>query len=82
MKEKAGAKVKRENNLPGDRSFSDWQNMLFLVSSLAQVAKEQITVLGRFGVHICITFWVEVNEVYMSQTTFFLAVAAYSQYFI
>ena len=40
--------------------------------------------LGRFGVHIYITFWVElnVNEVYMSQATFFLAVAAYIQYWI
>jgi len=47
MKEKAGAKVKRENNLQGDRIFNDLQNMLFLVSSLAQVAKEQMTVLGR-----------------------------------
>jgi len=52
IKEQAGAKVKRENNLQGDRSFNDLQNMLFLVSSLAQVAKEQMTVLGRFGVHI------------------------------
>jgi len=60
--ERAGeGKVKRENNLQGDRSFNDLQNMLFLASSLAQVAKEQMTVLGRFGVHICITFWVEVN---------------------
>jgi len=51
-----------------------------LVSSLAQVAKEQMTVLGRFGVHTCTTFWVElsVNEVYISQATFFVAVAAYS----
>jgi len=82
MKEEARAKVKRENNLQGDRSFSDLQTMLFLVSSLLQVAKEQITLLGRFGVHICTTFWVEVNEVYMSQATFFLTVAAYSQYCI
>jgi len=58
--------------------------MLFLVSSLAQVAEEQMTVLGRFGVHICITFCVEVNvnKVYMSQTTFFVVVAAYIQNFI
>jgi len=43
-----------------------------------------MTMLGRFGVHIYITFWVElnVNEVYMSQATFFLAVAAYIQYWI
>jgi len=65
MKEEAGAKVKRENNLQGDRSFSDLQNMLFLVSSLPQLVKEQITVLDRFGVHICTTFWVEVNEVHI-----------------
>jgi len=53
--------------------------MLFLVSSLAQVTKEQMTVLGRFGVHICVTIWVEVNvnKVYMSQATFFVEVAAY-----
>jgi len=81
MKEE-GAKVKRENNLQGDKSFSGLQNMLFLVSSLSQVSIEQITVLGRFGVYISITFWVEVNEVYLSQATFFLAVAAYSQYCI
>jgi len=61
--------VKLENNLEGDSSFNDLQNMLFLVSSLAQAAKEQMTVLGQFGVHICITFWVEfnANKVYMSQ---------------
>jgi len=59
MKEEAGAKVKRENNLQGDGSSDDLQNMLYLVSSLAQVAKEQTTVLGRFGVHNCINFWVE-----------------------
>jgi len=65
--------VKRENNLQGDKSFNDLQNMLFLVSSLGQVAKEQMTVLGRLGVYICITFWVEVNvnKVYMLQATFF-----------
>jgi len=51
MKEEAEAKVKCENNLQRDRSFNDLQNMLFLVSSLAQVAKEQIVVLGRFGNH-------------------------------
>jgi len=58
--------------------------MLFLVSSLAQVAKHQMTVLSRFGVHICTNFWVElnVNKVYISQTTFFVAVAAYIQYCI
>jgi len=64
--------VKREDNLQGDSTFNDLQNKLFLVSSFAQVAKEQVTVLGRFGVHICIRFWVElnVNKVYMSQPTF------------
>jgi len=74
--------VKRENNLQGDRSFNDLQNILYLVSSLAQVAKEQITVLGRFGVHICTTFWVDVNvnKVYVLQVTFFVAVAAYIRY--
>jgi len=44
--------VKREDNLQGDSSFNNLQNMLFIVSSLAQAAKEQMTVLGRFGVHI------------------------------
>ena len=74
--------MKRENNLQGDRSFNDLQNILYLVSSLAQVAKEQITVLGRFGVHICTTFWVDVNvnKVYVLQVTFFVAIAAYIRY--
>jgi len=56
--------------------------MLFLVSSLAEVAKHQMTVLSRFGVHICITLLVElnVNKVYISQATFFVAVAAYIQH--
>ena len=64
--------MKRENNLQGERSFNVLQNMLFLLSSLAQVAKKQMTVLGRFDVHICIIFWVEVNvnKVRMSQETF------------
>jgi len=68
MEEEVGAKVKRENNQREDSSFNDLQNMLFLVSPLVQVAQEQMTVLGRFGVHICITFWVEVNvnKVYIS----------------
>jgi len=86
MKEEAGAKVKREDNLnlQRDRSFNALQNMLFLVSSLAQVATEQMTALDRFGVHICITFWVEVNvnKVCISQATFSVAVAAYIQYCI
>jgi len=38
--------------------------MLVLASSLAQIAIEQITVLGRFGVHICLEE--NVNRVYMS----------------
>ena len=69
MKEESGAKVKRENNLQGDRSFNNLKNILLLFSSLAQLVKKQITVLGRFGVHICITSWVEVNvnKVYMPQ---------------
>jgi len=53
--------VKREDNLQGESSFNDLQNKLFFVSSLAQVAKEQMRVINRFGVHICITFWVELN---------------------
>jgi len=57
MKEKARAKVKSEDNLQGDSRLNGLQNMLFLVSSLAQVAKYQMTELSRFGVHICITFW-------------------------
>jgi len=81
MKEEVGAKVKRENNLQGERSFNDLRNKLFIVSSLAQVAKEQMAVFSQFGVHTCITFWVEVNvnKVYMAQATFFVAVAAYIQ---
>jgi len=37
-----------------------------------------MAVLRRFGVHVCITFWVElnVNKVYISQATVFVAVAA------
>jgi len=82
MKEEAGPKVKRENNLQGDRCYSDLHNQLFLVSSLAQVAKQQMTLLVWFGANICKTFWVEVNvnKVYMSQATFFVAVVAYIQY--
>jgi len=51
---------------------------------LAQVAKEQMPVFGRFGVHISIIFWVElnVNDVCMSQATFFVAFAAYIQFCI
>ena len=83
-KRRRGAKVKREDNLQGNSSFNGLQNMLFLVSSRAQNAKHQMTVLSRFGVHICIPFWVElnVNKVYISQATFFVAVAAYIQHCI
>jgi len=34
MKEETGAKVKREDNLQGDRSFNDYQNMLFALPKL------------------------------------------------
>jgi len=54
-----GAKVKSEDSLKEDSNFNGLQNMLFLVSSLAQVAKHQMTVLSEFGLHICITFWGE-----------------------
>ena len=76
--------MKSEDNLQGDGSFKGLLNMLFLVSSLAQDAKHQMPVLSRFGVHICATFWVElhVNKVYMSQATFFVAVAVYIQHCI
>ena len=76
--------MKRQDNLQEESSFNDLQSKLFLVSSLAQVANEQLTVLDRFGVRICIPFWVEldVNKVYMSQATFFVAVAAYIQFCI
>jgi len=57
MKEEARAKVKSEDNLQGHSSFNGLQNMLFFVSSLAQVAKHQMTVLSEFGVHICTTFF-------------------------
>jgi len=64
--------VKSEDNLQEDSSFNGFHNNLFFVSSLAQVAKHQMTVLSRFGVHICIIFWVElnVNQFYMTQATF------------
>ena len=64
--------MKSEENLQADSSCNCLQNMLFLVSSIVQVAKHQMTVLSRFGVHICTTFWVEinVNKFYMSQATF------------
>jgi len=43
-----------------------------------------MTVLSQFGVHICVTFWVElyVNKVYISQATFVVAVAAHIQHCI
>jgi len=53
--------VKSEDNLQGDSNVNCLQNWLFRVSSLAQVAKHQMTVLSRFGVHICITFWAVVK---------------------
>jgi len=53
--------VKHKVNLQGDSSFNDLENTLFFVSSLAQAAKEQMAVLGRFGVHTCITFWFKLN---------------------
>ena len=33
-----------------------------------------MTVLSQFGVHICVTFWVElyVNKVYISQATWYI----------
>jgi len=42
-----------------------------------------MTVLGRFGLHICVTFWVELNaiKIHMLQATFFVVVAAYIQHF-
>ena len=60
--------MKSEDNLQGDVSFNGLQSNLFFVSSLDQVAKHQMTVLSRFGVHICRAFWDElnVNEVYIS----------------
>jgi len=61
MNEGARAKVKSEDNLQADSNFNGLLNMLFLVSYLVQVAKQQMTVLSRFCVHICITFWVELN---------------------
>jgi len=72
-KGRRGAKVKSEDNLQGDSSFNGLLNMQFLFSYLVRVAKHQMTVLSRFGVHICITFWVElnVNKVYIPQATFF-----------
>ena len=71
-KRRRGAKVKSEDNLQGDNSFNGLQIMIFFVSFLAQVAKHQMTVLSTFGVHICITFWVElnVNEVLILQAIF------------
>jgi len=64
--------VKSEDNLQGDSSFNGLQNMLFLVSYPAQITKHQMTVLRRFGIHICITFWVELSaiKIHMLQATF------------
>jgi len=44
--------------------------MLFLISSLAQVAKHQMMVLSRFGVQYLYNFKLNVNKVYISQATF------------
>jgi len=41
MKEEVGAKVKRENNLQGDRSFNDLQNMHFLSLPLPKLQKSK-----------------------------------------
>ena len=59
------------------------KNCNFLSLPLSKL-QEQMTVLGRFGLHICINFWIElnVNKIYMSQATFFVAVAAYIQHCI
>jgi len=82
MKEEARGKGEKRGQ--STSRFNCLQNMLFLVSSFAQVAKHQMTVLSRFGVHICITFWVKlnVNKVEISQATFFVAIAAYFQHCI
>jgi len=56
----------------------------YLLSLPLSKLQEQMTVLGRFGLHICITFWVELNaiKIHMLQSTFFVAVAAYIQHSI
>jgi len=78
--------VKSENNLQGDSSFKGLQSLstLFLVSSLAQIAQHQLTVLSRLGVHVCITFCVafNMNNINIAQATFFVAVSAYIQHCI
>ena len=78
--------MKSENNLQGDSSFKGLQSLstLFLVSSLAQIAQHQLTVLSRLGVHVCITFCVafNMNNIYIAQATFFVAVSAYIQHCI
>jgi len=58
--------------------------MWYLLSLPLSKSKEQTTVLGRFGLHICMTFWVEINaiKIHMLQATFFVAVAAYIQHSI
>jgi len=61
MKEKARGKGETRGQSTWRWSFNDLQNMLFLDSSLADVARKQMTVLDRLRVHICITFWVELN---------------------
>jgi len=62
--------VKSEDDLRVDSSFNGLQIMLFLVSSLAQVAKYEITVVSRFGVHICVTFWVELKSLHIASDFF------------
>ena len=71
-KRRRGPKVKIEDNIQRDSSFNGLQNMLVLVSYLAQAAKHQMTGFSRFGVHICISFWVElnVNKVYIRKRSF------------
>jgi len=57
MKEKARGKGEmREDNLQGDSSFNDLQYLLLLDSSLADVAKKQMTALGVLRVHILYSF--------------------------
>ena len=62
--------MKSEDNLRVDSSFNGLQIMLFIVSSLAQVAKYEMTVASRFGVHVCITFWVELNSLHVASDFF------------
>jgi len=56
----------------------------YLLSLPLSKLQEQMTVLCRFGIHICITFWVELSaiKIHMLQATFFVAVAAHTQHYI